>query len=220
MNNFYKQAPFLLWIEAILILILGFYPALLIIEVGANSPLIYFLFLIYVPIGQFCFTPFFRLAGIYKYYSPMLIGYMPNKIQVDLHSGGSFDYLFVILKYQSGNEIRNQLFKFYLEGLLYLISQVESGKIPKSVNIIGTSYFFNERTIKKLGFDEKKPTLFYKLNLFINFIDIFWMYSVSRGKLSLPNLSKVKKLSVSGERLLMNRTYIENLYQTLIQKLK
>ncbi len=219
MNSFYKQLPVLLWFESILLLILGFYPALIIIEAGTTSPYYYFLFLFYIPIGQFSSTPIFRLIGIYKYYSPMLIGYMPNKIQIDLHSGSSFDYLFIMWKYRSGNETRNKLFIYYIEGLLHLITEIESGEIPKSVSIIGTSYFFNERTIKKLGFDEKKPTLFYRLNLLINFIDIFWMYSLSKNKIGFPNLLAAKKLSISGEALIAKRTQIEYLYQTLNTKL-
>ncbi len=219
MNIFYKQAPFLMWFNATLILILGFYPALLIIEAASEAPLAYFLFLLYIPIAQFSFTPAFRLTGIYTYYSPMLIGYMPNKIQIDLHSAGSFDYLFVMRKYRPGNEMRNRLLIYYLEGLLHLIKQIESGELPKSISIIGTSYFFNKRTIKKLGFDEKTPTLFYRFNLFVNFIDIFWMYSVSKNKIAFPNLWKAKKLSISGESLLTQRILIENLHQTLITKL-
>ncbi|MBK7697160.1 MAG: hypothetical protein IPI30_23525 [Saprospiraceae bacterium] len=78
---------------AILLLTIGFLPALVIIEKGNSQPLFYLLFLIYIPIGQFASTPFFTLVGIYKYYSPMLLGYMANDNQIDLHSGGSFDYL-------------------------------------------------------------------------------------------------------------------------------
>ena len=219
MNIFYKQLPILLWFESILLLIVGFYPALILIEAGAKSPYYYFLFLFYIPILQFSSTPIFRLIGIYKYYSPMLIGYLPNKIQIDLHSGSSFDYLFIMRKYKSGNETRNQLFIYYIEGLLHLIRKIESGEIPKSVSIIGTSYFFNERTIKKLGFDEKKPTLFYRLNLLINFIDIFWMYSLSKNRIGFPNLLAAKKLSISGEALIAKRTQIEYLYKTINTKL-
>ena len=94
MNDFYKQPKLFQWIEAILLLLSGLLPALLIIEKGGTQPLFYLLFLIYVPIVQFAATPFFTLVSIYKYYSPMLLGYMANDNQIDLHSGGSFDYLF------------------------------------------------------------------------------------------------------------------------------
>jgi len=172
MNKFYFQALFLQWFLALLLLIVGFYPALLIIEQTYEQPLFALFFIIYVPIAQFSFTPFFRLTGVYTYYSPMLLGYMANDVQIDLHSGGSFDYLLVMHKYKSGIRTRKQLMKFHLEGLMRLVQRIEQGTVPENVNIIGTSYFFNERTIKKLGFEQEKPTLFYRLNLFVNFIDL------------------------------------------------
>ena len=121
MNDFYKQPKLFQWVEAILLLLIGLLPTLVIIEKGYSQPLFYLLFLIYVPIVQFAATPFFTLVGIYKYYSPMLLGYMANDNQIDLHSGGSFDYLFVMRKYKSGIEMRNRLLIFYLEGLIYII---------------------------------------------------------------------------------------------------
>ena len=81
MNEFYKQPKILQWIEAILLLIFGFLPALSIIENGYSNPIFYLLFTIYVPVGQFAFTPIFKLIGVYKYYSPMLLGYMANDIK-------------------------------------------------------------------------------------------------------------------------------------------
>jgi len=90
MNDFYKQPKILQWIEAILLVLFGFLPALAIIENGYSNPIYYLLFIIYVPVGQFAFTPIFKLIGVYKYYSPMLLGYMANDHQIDLHRGGGF----------------------------------------------------------------------------------------------------------------------------------
>ena len=126
-----------------MLLILDFLPALFIIEKGEAQSIFYLLFIVYVPIGQFTFTPLFRLLGIYTYYSPMLLGYMANDKQIDLHSGGSFDYLFVMRKFSPGLEMRNKLLMFHLEGLLNIIESIENKNIPESVNIIGKSYFFN-----------------------------------------------------------------------------
>lgn len=218
MNDFYRQHIFLQWFEAILLLVIGFYPAIIIIEQTYVNPLFSILFLFYVPISQFSATPFFKLTGIYTYYSPMLLGYMANNVNIDLHSGGSFDYLFVMRKYKSGVEGRNRLLMFHLEGLLYIIAEIESNIIPKTIQISGTSYFFNERTLNKLGFEQKETSFFYRLNLFVNFVDLIWMYSFSKGRLSVPKIWNAKMASISGERLLENKAVIESWYHKFASK--
>lgn len=150
MNEFYKQPKILQWIEAILLLSIGFLPALFIIEKGHSQPIFYLLFIFYVPVSQFTFTPLLKLIGVYKYYAPMLLGYMSNKHQIDLHCGASFDYLFVMRKYKPGIEVRNRLLIYYLEGLINIIKQIENNSIPRTVYIVGTSYFFSERTLNNL----------------------------------------------------------------------
>jgi hypothetical protein len=215
MNDFYKQSLFLQWFEAILLLVIGFYPAILIIEMVYTHAVFGILFLFYVPVGQFSTTPFFKLTGIYTYYSPMLIGYMANDVKIDLHSGGSFDYLFVMRKYKAGTEVKNRLLVYHLEGLLNIIGQLENNSIPKTVSISGTSYFFNERTLNKFGFELRKPSLFYRINLFANLIDLIWMYSLSQGRLSIPKLWKANKASISGSKLMESKDIIEGLYKKI-----
>jgi len=220
MNDFYKQPKLLQWLEAILLLIIGFYPAILIIEMAYDQPMLNLLFLIYIPIGQFIATPIFRLSGVYKYYSPMLIGYMPNNVQIDLHSGGSFDYLFVMRKFKIGVETRNRILTYHLEGLLNIIAQIENGAIPKSVIISGTSYFFNKRTLNKLGFELQKPSMFYRINLLLNFIDLIWMYSIAQGHFSIPKIWTANMASIEGGILVDHKDMIEALYRKLTIKTK
>lgn len=215
MNDFYKQPIVLQWIESILLILFGFLPAFAIIENGYSNAIYYFLFLIYVPVGQFAFTPIFKLIGVYKYYSPMLLGYMANDNKIDLHSGGSFDYLFVMRKFRAGIEISTNLLIFHVEGLMKIIQLIENKSIPESVSIVGTSYFFNDRTLSKMGFESVKPSFFYRLNLFVNFIDLIWMYSLSKGKLSIPKLWNAKKASISGAKLVESKKAIEDVYNKM-----
>ena len=123
MNDFYKQPKILVWVQSILFLLVGVWLAILIIGKGYSQPLIYLLFVLYVPISQFLFTPIYKLTGGYTYYSPMLLGYMANDKQIDLHSGTSFDHLFVLRKYKSGTKLRNRIMMYHIEGLLNLITQ-------------------------------------------------------------------------------------------------
>jgi hypothetical protein len=215
MNDFYQLPKTLQWIISLVFLLLGLFLAIFIIEQGSENPLIYAAFILYVPISQFLYTPLFKLTGGYTYYSPMLLGYMVNEQQIDLHSGTSFDYLFVFRNPRAGVSLRNKLLMYHCEGLLNIISQIENNHIPESVQIVGTSYFFNERTLQKLGFQIEKASLFYRANLFINFIDLFWMYSLSRGKVSFPALWDAKKARTQGATLLAHKMSLELLYARL-----
>lgn len=215
MNDLYQLPKLSQWIISLAFLLLGLFLAIFIIEQGSENPLIYVAFILYVPISQFLYTPLFKLTGGYTYYSPMLLGYMVNEQQIDLHSGTSFDYLFVFRNQRAGVSLRNKLLMYHCEGLLNIISQIENKRIPESVQIVGTSYFFNERTLQKLGFQIEKATLFYRTNLFINFIDLFWMYSVSHGKVSFPALWDAKKAAIKGDKLVAQKKYLEMLYSRL-----
>jgi hypothetical protein len=121
-------------------------------------------------------------------------------------------------KYKSGIEIRDKLLMFHLEGLLEIIKLIEIKSIPDNVNIIGTSYFFNNRTLFKMGFEVAKPTVFYRINLFVNFIDLCWMYSVSQGKPSIPKIWNAKNAKISGAKLIENKKAIEAIYMKMKTK--
>ena len=220
MNHFYKQPKILVWIESIVLLLLGIALGILLVVKGNDNGMYYLGFFLYVPVSQFLFTPIYTLTGGYTYYSPMLLGYMANDTKIDLHSGTSFDHLFVLRKYPSGTPLRNRILLYHLEGLLQLIQLIEEKRIPESVNIVGTSYFFNDRTILKLGFQIEKASLFYRINLLINGIDLFWMYSLSQGKLAIPTLWDAKKASIQGDQLVLQKTKLEGLYQKLYYHLK
>lgn len=218
MNTFYKQPTILVWIESILFLLIGIVLGIEIITIGNAHPLFYTAFILYIPVSQFLFTPIYKLTGGYTYYSPMLLGYMANDKQIDLHSGTSFDHLFVLRNVKSGTTLRNRIMRYHLEGLLNIIQLMEAKRIPSYVNIMGTSYFFNDRTLTNLGFQLEKATLFYRINLLINFIDLLWMYSLSKGKLAIPAVWDAKKASIKGELLLLQKPKLEALYKRLNER--
>jgi hypothetical protein len=107
---------------------------------------------------------------------------------------------------------------YHLEGLINIIKLIENNSIPNTVNILGTSYFFSERTLNKFGFELKNPSLFYRLNLLINFIDLTWMYSLSQGKFSIPKLWNAKKASITGTKLIENKMQLQELYDKIKTK--
>jgi hypothetical protein len=87
------------------------------------------------------------------------------------------------------------------------------------VNIVGTSYFFSDRTAKKIGFELIDPSLFYRINLYANFLDLVWMYSLSQGKWAIPKVWKAKKVQITGQKLLENKGQLEALYDKLSSKI-
>jgi hypothetical protein len=71
--------------------------------------------------------------------------------------------------------------------------------------------------LAKLGFKIEKASLFYRANLFINFIDLVWMYSLARGTFSIPKVWDAKKASIQGAMLVAQKQQLEALYARLIQ---
>jgi hypothetical protein len=214
-HPFYKRPIQWQWAIAVVLVLVGFIPAIYIIELGYDQPLYYLLFYIYLPIGQFCFTPLLKLAGMYRYYSPMLLGYNPSDQQIEIHNGTSFDYLFMMRHHKSGAALRHQLLAYYLEGLLNIIQQIEQGQIPETVEVTGTSYFFSDRSAERFGFQLSRPSWWKVLNIYSNFIDLTWMYSISRGKFTFPRLGEVRTAKISGKDLLQHKTIIERYHQVL-----
>jgi hypothetical protein len=215
MKKFYQQSIILQWVAAIIIAALGFIPILGVIVIAEHQPIYYLLALICIPISQFTLTPLLTLSKVYTYYSPMLLGYNATDKIIDLHSGTGFDYFLEMRQYKAGAELRNRLLMYYVEGLMKIISSIENHQIPVTVDIEGTSYFLTERTLHKLGFQLTKPSLSYRINLFVNIIDLTWMHSLSRAKFSVPHVWKAKKAVITGDKLLESKSKIQLIYNLL-----
>lgn len=216
-HSFYKLQRSVQWMVAI------FMALLLLILAGYWTALVYQHFWLYAsivliaPFMQFLATPIFTLAGIYHYVSPMLLVYMPTAQKHDLHNGTSFDYLFVMRKLRFGRPFRYQLLRYYLEGLLTIIEKIENGQLPESIVIRGSSYFFSERTAKKLGFNLRKAHFHEQFNIAINYLDLLWMYSLAHGRLTFPKLNRVKTAEIKGVALVQHKAELQNIY-ALIEK--
>lgn len=220
MNAFYSYPKFVQWIVAILLLLVFVAAMGIWLKLTNINFLYYFLLFALAPIMQFTLAPIFTLMGLYKYLSPMLLVYSPNQKKYDLHNGTSFDYLFVMRKVKTGRPFQNTILAYYLEGLLKIIEELEAGKIPPSIIISGTSYFFSESTAERLGFTivPASSNKFLKFNLYLNFIDLTWTYSLAKGKLTFPNLKATKGVTIQGEELLNRKDYIVGLHAYLKAK--
>ena len=168
-----------------------------------------------ISILQFCSTPISRATGVYQYQSPMLLVYNANEKVYDLHSGTTFDYLLHMKWAERGPEAQRKMLAFFIDGLLEIIAKIENGTIPASVKVVGTSYFFSERTAKKWGFKMAKPSAFYRFNLILNGLDLFILYSYAQNRIVFPKIWDAKKMEALGSELLDNKAYLEGLHKKL-----
>jgi len=218
MNKFYNQNLTIQWVVASIMIII----ALLIFFLWAiamkKSILGVLLVFIITPICQFLIAPMMKLTGVYTYVSPMLLIYSANDKRYDLHNGTSFDYLFVYPGNKSGIRWQNRLLYYYLEGLLKIIQDLEDDKIPDTIEVRGSTYFFSEQTAARLGFETKKTGGAEKFNLLINYLDLVWTYSLAKGKLSLPNLFKIQTATTTGKKLMEKKEDLQRLRDYLLKR--
>src|SRR5262252_926888 len=91
---------------------------------------------------QLGIAPAARLAGLYRYHSPMLKATIRTHRFYEVHGGTSFDYLMQLRWKDRGCVAARQVMIQYLEGFLDIARCVEAGEIGESTLISGTSYFF------------------------------------------------------------------------------
>ena len=173
------------------------------------------LLFIALPILQFCCTPLFRLLGIYKPLSPTVFTIFPSNKKYELHNITTFDYLQTFSWSDKGKIAQKKLLLNYGKAFLYLIEQIESKKIPATVLIVGHSYFFSERTTRKLGFKIFPSDSITKICSCLNAVELIGLYSFSQGKWAMPKFWKVKAVMISGEHLCLRKDLIINLIEKL-----
>ena len=170
-----------------------------------------------VPIIQFFSTPLFTLLGIYTYYSPMVVSLGSNDRVINLHNGTSFDYLLEMRRVKPGLPWKKRMLVHYLAALQQIIHMIETGKLPESVTIRGSSYFLSRSSAERLGFSLSSTSFLEKLNILINYLDLLWTYSLANGRLTYPNLANIQTVSIAGKELLTKKK-ITSLIERLVQE--
>ncbi|NNE26040.1 MAG: hypothetical protein HKN09_04305 [Saprospiraceae bacterium] len=220
MHKFYELPSWLKWTCTLVLFacflgIVGLWFKLITIHFA-----FYLLIFLIAPFYHFTLTPLMTLTGIYKYLSPMLLVYQASPEQYDLHNGTGFDYFLHMRNTRPGRDIRRRLLIYYMEGLLKIIQEIESGLIPESIAIKGTSYFFSTATAKRFGFTTEPAPKDGKLNLYFNYFEILWMYALAQGRIALPPLKNIQMAKTSGQSLINNKGKIELYYNFLLTRSK
>ena len=212
-RNFYKKPKIFQVVYSVFQSIIGLIISIFIILI-IKFPVAVLFIVIIKPIVHFAIAPLLKLTGYYNYFSSMLLGVKKNSL-IELHTGTLFDYFINLHWKEKGKVAKKKLMLNYFSGLLTLINEIEKENISKQTNIIGISFIFSEKTASKMGFS-LEPVPFHRQILFyIDCVDLIVMNSFANGKMSFPDLTKVKKIKTSGENLVKAKKSIESLLKKL-----
>ncbi len=209
MNKFYNTPFWFQWLVSIFLLCAFIGYTFLIYFGGLPIWLVIIGFLLYVNVFQFTMAPFFKMTGVYNYVSPVLLVYGATPEKYELHSGTPFDILMLFSFAERGKVAQKKMLTYFLEGLLEIIVRIENGEVLETAKIYGDSYFFSDRTAKKLGFQIKETPKGVAFNVYLNALDIFWIYSFTQGRIAFPNLKNVKRAVTTGAVLLEHKAAIQ-----------
>lgn len=214
-NSFYKYPLLVQWSVTLLLLLCFLLACLGVVALTRQNPLWALLSLLLIPLSQFAISPLFTLLGLYQYLSPILHVYLPAKHSYELHHASSFDYLFLWQHMRHCPDRKRQILVYYLEGLIKLIEMIEEKRVSPDVVIEGNTYFVNKRTSQLIGLSLTRTGKFKKACLYLNFLDMLWMHSLTCKKIQLPSLSHSGYLKGTGRQLVANKHKLEALYNRL-----
>ena len=162
-------------------------------------------------------TPLYRLSGRFVYYSNTLfVTRIGNRLQ--LHAGTLYDYMRLLRRHEYGPKAQRKLTVQLLQGLLVICDDIADGKFKDDTPISATSYFFSDRSAVKLGFISASVEPIERLNLLLSSISLAIRLSISKGRLSWPNVKHIRHIHTTAGKLVEQRATIVRLLRHLNSK--
>ena len=186
-------------------------PSQVIIAVYGNLCL---LLPVWMLLANFFMAPLFRLIGFCRYYSPYLIVTGSPARGLQLHGAMLFDYFLLLGWEERGRPAARKILIWYLEGLVALARDIETGRLPMDVSISATSYIFSKRSALRHGFKVNSSRRFL-LGGLLTYPTQFLTYSFAKGRWAFPDLSRAKKATISGRELCARIGSFERLLKRL-----
>jgi hypothetical protein len=136
------------------------------------------------------FAPLAVELGFFRYHSRLLFS-MPAWRGRAIHLGHGLDRLLHLRELGSrfsGRGVQMLLMASVVDGLISIAEDVDAKRLRADVRIQGTSHFFNERTVRSLGFEPSTATLADRVLFYLAWFEPFLWLSVLNGRLTLPHV--------------------------------
>jgi|GEM_PF-4419842 len=159
-------------------------------------------------------APLLRQIGLLQYYSPFLIVSRAKEGVLQLHGGTPFDFFLRFDWQDRGSPVVQTTLYWYIQGLISLAREIESGHIPMDTQISGTSYFFSENSALRLGFTIERDWR-HLIGGILTYPTQFLTYSFAKGRWALPRITQSKRASIDGAKLCSRIGHLERLQNRL-----
>lgn len=213
-RSFYSYPKLIQWIISVLVGILAITLSTIFL-ITLFFPFNFLLIPFVKSATHFSLVPLLRLCGFLNYHSPLFLTVKYKNNFWEIHNGTTFDYVLNMKWAYRGGRAKHITIKNYFEGLLNLINDLKKRNNPKDIELVGTSYFIGRNTIRKIGFSEEDVTPIKRVLFIIDYINLMLMYSFSKGKISFPNILKLRKVKIKGDRLIKAEDKIREYFSML-----
>ncbi|OBP16747.1 hypothetical protein A5320_05045 [Rheinheimera sp. SA_1] len=152
-------------------------------------------------------SPAYAVTGRFTYYSPLLFATKSTQ-GLDLHLGTLYDYLTHLRWSERGIRAERHAMRLMLQGLLNICDAVSEGRLSEETEITATSYFFSNSSVERLGFTPGDAPSGIKLNLAMVFLSLALRLSFIKGRWSVPNLARIRRVHTTAGQLFQHQSRI------------